>query len=282
MRTFCDKIHVTQHNTVPVSNPPTPAPRLPERLIEQPLPIIQEPNTPAHSSTINQAPSTPKKVSTPSNSDGKENAPKSPMLPNSEERKKTKAEKRAEKFTQNHAKKPKRLPNGPQTINPNKAIADHRPKPAKRQPSGKIITDLPGGKGRIVLFMPFLHYETDRQRKKMADAIKRFRIEHLSHTSKRIPTDDTHDLPKMMDPASRDDVLIEAYLNGSPPLHTRRTLDQFFYHGIDTTKRDVDQVVYRWCKRERLEPKIFMVDQLWMFILNNGRLTSSYQPYIVF
>jgi hypothetical protein len=69
-----------------------------------------------------------------------------------------------------------------------------------------------------------------------------------------------------------DDALIEAYLRSSPPLHIRRTLDQFFYHGIDTTKRDRDQVVYRYCKREKIERRIFMVDQCWLWILGNGEL----------
>lgn len=71
--------------------------------------------------------------------------------------------------------------------------------------------------------------------------------------------------------ASPDEMLIQGYLNGSPPLHTRRTLDQFFYHGIDTTDRDRDQVVYRYCKREKVERKIFMVDQLWVWVLGKGR-----------
>jgi hypothetical protein len=101
--------------------------------------------------------------------------------------------------------------------------------------------------------MPFLHYETDERREKMSNAIKRASSgrEPLHHTS-------------------ADEMLIQAYLNSSPPLHTRRTLDQFFYHGIDTSDRDRDQVVYRYCKRAKLEPKIFMVDQLWLWILGKG------------
>lgn len=46
------------------------------------------------------------------------------------------------------------------------------------------------------------------------------------------------------DPPNRDSLLIQAYLNShSPLLHPRRTLDQFFYHGIDTEARDRDQYV---------------------------------------
>jgi hypothetical protein len=92
--------------------------------------------------------------------------------------------------------------------------------------------------------MPFLHYETDARRKMMSEAIEDAR------TGRALP-----------DQPTRDHFLIHAYLNAPnlPPLHPRRTLDQFFYHGIDTTARDTDQVVYRYCKRHRVEPKVFMV-----------------------
>lgn len=72
--------------------------------------------------------------------------------------------------------------------------------------------------------------------------------------------------------ASRDELLIHAYMKDY--LHPRRTLDQFFYHGIDTTQRDSDQVVWRYCQKHRdfEEPKLFMVDQLWMWILGGGKL----------
>lgn len=106
--------------------------------------------------------------------------------------------------------------------------------------------------------MPFLHYETDERREQMAQAIKRASCgqEALHHA-----------LP--------DEMLIQAYLKGTPQLHTRRTLDQFFYHGIDTSDRDRDQVVYRYCKRRNLEAKIFMVDQLWLWVLGKGKYRQS-------
>lgn len=43
-------------------------------------------------------------------------------------------------------------------------------------------------------------------------------------------------------------LLLQAYLPGKPRIHPRRTLDQFFYHGLDTSARDRDQVVYRYCE----------------------------------
>lgn len=53
------------------------------------------------------------------------------------------------------------------------------------------------------------------------------------------------------------------------PLQPRRTLDQYFYSHLDNTAhRDKDQVVYRYTESE--DPKIFMVDQMWMWIINGG------------
>ena len=110
--------------------------------------------------------------------------------------------------------------------------------------------------------MPYLHYETDERREKMANAIKRTQIDEKQRIERR----------NSASVLTGDEALIEAYLRSSPPLHIRRTLDQFFYHGIDTTERDRDQVVYRFCKREGIEPRIFMVDQCWLWILGNGAL----------
>jgi hypothetical protein len=120
-----------------------------------------------------------------------------------------------------------------------------------------------GPSGKLVLFMPYLHYESDASRLKMARAIKRTSTYNAQDPQLQRPEKPT-----------RDDLLIEAYLNAQPCLHPRRTLDQFFYHSIDTSERDQDQVVYRYCKRRRLEEKIFMVDQLWLWIVGKGSASS--------
>ncbi|KAI0385088.1 hypothetical protein F5Y04DRAFT_205022 [Hypomontagnella monticulosa] len=116
--------------------------------------------------------------------------------------------------------------------------------------------------GKIVLFMPFLHYETDERRRKMSQAIR--------HALKRDP------LPEN---PSKDSLIMSAYVNcdpNLPRLHPRRTLDQFFYHGIDTSARDTDQVVYRYCKRNGVEPKVFMVDQLWLWIIGKDLIITCF------
>lgn len=63
------------------------------------------------------------------------------------------------------------------------------------------------------------------------------------------------------------------YLPWGIAYQPRRTLDQYGYAGIETTShRDDDQVVYRYTESElHGDAKIFMVDQLWMWVLGNGK-----------
>ncbi|KAI5820038.1 hypothetical protein BZA77DRAFT_241037 [Pyronema omphalodes] len=80
--------------------------------------------------------------------------------------------------------------------------------------------------------------------------------------------------------------LLRGYIN-SNDLHPRRTLDQFSYYMLgnaDTIdQRDQDQVVYRWAKERNKQakniskyhsyvrdPKLIMVDQLWLWIIDGG------------
>lgn len=103
--------------------------------------------------------------------------------------------------------------------------------------------------------MPFLHFETHDKRATMSDTITDVR------KGRRIPDD-----------PSRDCLLVHAYMKNTPPLQPRRTLDQYFYDGIDTTLRDTDQVVYRYCEKHNIERKVFMVDQLWLWVLGKGKI----------
>lgn len=108
--------------------------------------------------------------------------------------------------------------------------------------------------------MPYLHWETDINRAKMSEVIKKVEVSKASIYNH--------------DPSEGKDVsLIAGYLNDGS-LHVRRTLDQFKHHSINTEKRDTDQVVYRYCKDHfhHLKPqnrlKVFMVNQLWIWILS--------------
>jgi hypothetical protein len=81
--------------------------------------------------------------------------------------------------------------------------------------------------------------------------------------------------------------LVLGYLDSERPLHCRRTLDQYSYYMLETTEsRDIDQVVYKWARKQQerqranlassnpdRRPKnrpILMVDQLWLWILPDG------------
>jgi hypothetical protein len=125
------------------------------------------------------------------------------------------------------------------------------------------------------------------------------------------------------DMTSVDGDMINAYLVHEPPLHIRRTLDQFYYLGMDSTEeRDEDQVVAKpplsemlkdfteggdeahnvgelpdsmlpkrfqnFAKRKDLapsnvtqgrdgstDPNIIMVDQLWLWIIDQGRAPTN-------
>ncbi|KAJ9602585.1 hypothetical protein H2200_012778 [Cladophialophora chaetospira] len=107
-----------------------------------------------------------------------------------------------------------------------------------------------------VLFMPYLHWETDSNRQNIRDTVRAVLGNSVSASR------------------SRDDCLIRGYLRQSTDLHLRRTLDQFRHSSINTDKRDKDQVVYRHHVRNGKEdPKIYMVDQMWIWIFKGIIIT---------
>jgi len=91
---------------------------------------------------------------------------------------------------------------------------------------------------------------------------------YLWHTAK---------LFEIIDEAA-DERHIAQNLHSSPPLHMRRTLDQYYYPTTeDTLSRDRDQVVCRGT-RSRNEPgataRVVMVDQLWLWILDDSETST--------
>ena len=72
-----------------------------------------------------------------------------------------------------------------------------------------------------------------------------------------------------------DERLLRDYIREDPPLHIRRTLDQYYFATLDdTSQRDKDQVVYRGTKAGRSlhsrNTRVVMVDQLWLWILDES------------
>lgn len=75
--------------------------------------------------------------------------------------------------------------------------------------------------------------------------------------------------------ADADEKLLRKHLLSERPVHIRRTLDQSYYWTLkDTSTRDRDQVVYRATKDQN--PRIIMVDQLWLWILDGKLVITSF------
>ncbi len=73
---------------------------------------------------------------------------------------------------------------------------------------------------------------------------------------------------------------IMEHLHSSPPLHMRRTIDQYYYPTVeDSSQRDQDQVVCRGT-RSKNDPdamaRVVMVDQLWLWILDDSQCFPSF------
>ncbi|KAK1752328.1 ankyrin repeat-containing domain protein [Echria macrotheca] len=123
----------------------------------------------------------------------------------------------------------------------------------------------PGG---FVLFMPYLHWE-DRK-----DFEAR---EYIINEKKKPKSSDESGMPAGKKKTETDDAphlnaekeLLSSYLEFDPPLHCRRTLDQYYYHTLaNTSRRDNDQTAMRYFRDDSdMKPPMTMVDQLWMWVL---------------
>lgn len=60
--------------------------------------------------------------------------------------------------------------------------------------------------------------------------------------------------------------------------HRRRTLDQFWYKGLDTDRRDGDQVMSRYLKSQGTEG-LLVVDQLWIWVFGEDLIITSF-PHV--
>lgn len=149
---------------------------------------------------------------------------------------------------------------------PSKKSTPRKESRASIDKTDKSSTKVTAGRPcNVFMFMPYLHFETDDRRKEMQAALNNPRSLYRYEVS-------------------ADELLIRAHLEKSSSfLHIRRTLDQFFYHNIDTQIRDCDQVVYRFQQNQqkhRNDPehvaKVFMVDQLWLWIIGKDLVVTSF------
>lgn len=126
-------------------------------------------------------------------------------------------------------------------------------------------------------FMPYLHFEIFQKQEEMSEYYKHFAgITNLGECS--TPPGSGHDTAPSNE---RDVALLRAHLNTPDhSLHIRRTLDQSFYHHINTEARDGGQVIHRFQKyilgHNAKTSKILMVDQLWMWILGEKLVVTAF------
>ncbi|KAK0619465.1 hypothetical protein B0T14DRAFT_208799 [Immersiella caudata] len=167
----------------------------------------------------------------------------------------------------------------------------------------------------LALFLPYLHWETDSRRAKMVQAIqeapgaksksaRKTEIDVVTLLQKKAdqsknwniktfrasekPTRSALgqyliDLARVADAMDyeADEQLLRDNLHKDPPLHIRRTLDQYYFLTLDdTSARDRDQVVYRETRAGRSfhsrNTRVVMVDQLWLWILDDHTIITSF------
>ncbi|KAH7399882.1 hypothetical protein BKA64DRAFT_467978 [Cadophora sp. MPI-SDFR-AT-0126] len=190
------------------------------------------------------------------------------------------------------------------------------------------------GSKNFVIFMPYLHWETHRRRKKMTEIMKEITEEYhrdrphvteslreeMAKTAEELYLRHARQLSdflsmeeaakqkrkeKPLKPGEKKKVrgalgeyllqvakiydaldiepdvrILRDHLHKDPPLHARRTLDQSYYWKLQNTDgRDEDQVVYRETKRGKnisRTSRVIMVDQLWLYILDDNTIISSF------
>ena len=175
---------------------------------------------------------------------------------------------------------------------PKDATEKHQKARGSKPASGLAEDEQTHPSHNVFMFAPYLHFETNKERREMQDAIRRAGLQPNQGTRKPVTfTRDARDLTERTCDDG-DELLIRAHLNKLEPssstLHLRRTLDQFFYRTIDTDMRDDDQVIYKYEKKKRErnrqtgirhhsdDLKVIMVDQLWMWIMGNDLIVTSF------
>ena len=156
---------------------------------------------------------------------------------------------------------------------------------------------------QFVTYLPYLHWDSFRNLQKRAEIIKSRREQpHARPIAKHV----AHG-------KSMEHKLIWQHLTSDRPVHCRRTLDQYGYPSLrNTSVRDADQILYKRTKpdadtqqpkelsmksKQRLQSsraaaarqssvpdsedavaKVLMVDQLWLWIVDNKTVITFFAP----
>ncbi|UZP46439.1 hypothetical protein NXS19_014251 [Fusarium pseudograminearum] len=137
--------------------------------------------------------------------------------------------------------------------------------------SVKIEKDQPDT--NMVVFMPYLHWDITKNHTEREKVMKQ--TTHSTETDDRWSHDQKflnaylfYNKDSQNEPNPKQSSLERHYMHQP---HVRRTLDQFYYHDLESTReRDRDQVLSRSACQKHLpaESKVLaMVDQLWLWVL---------------
>ncbi|KAI1743826.1 hypothetical protein F4680DRAFT_407618 [Xylaria scruposa] len=178
-------------------------------------------------------------------------------------------------------------------------IPRETPSPEPQDATHSIPDQSKNGGKDIAIFLPYLHWETSSRRAKMAGIIDEVirpqgqrKVDHqnlakiveekLNSTSKK--HEYRHYIGNYLMAIAKvaeemdyedDEHLLRESISAKAPLHARRTLDQYYFPNLeDTSIRDRDQVVYRGTKYG--SPRVVMVDQLWLWIVNDNTIITSF------
>ncbi|KAH8710144.1 hypothetical protein GQ44DRAFT_830452 [Phaeosphaeriaceae sp. PMI808] len=126
----------------------------------------------------------------------------------------------------------------------------------------------------LTLYLPYMNWDTYRD----YCSLRKKYIRQERNVQPRIPPNT----------ASERETL-EHGLFQHPPLHPRRTLDQFYYSSLtDTTARDRDQTISKWTGSDidqdgrdsaADDSLLIMIDQLWCWVLDERTVLSFFPSH---
>ncbi|RYP58440.1 hypothetical protein DL770_010426 [Monosporascus sp. CRB-9-2] len=177
----------------------------------------------------------------------------------------------------------------PETAGPNAVEEDVEPEPQSQSPVTTPETAGPDVMEEDVKPEPLyglkasvMHFRL-AENKNTLTAIARYYQEEPKPIDDRKPYDpNARKTEKLLAPRvaeemdyEADERLLRDHVKTDPPLHIRRTLDQYYFVTLDdTSQRDKDQVVYRGTKAG--DTRVVMVDQLWLWILDDNTIITSF------
>ncbi|KAL2834205.1 hypothetical protein BDW59DRAFT_137501 [Aspergillus cavernicola] len=144
------------------------------------------------------------------------------------------------------------------------------------------ITDSEAHDPQLALYIPYLHWDTYRnlmQRRKVIE--------------ERLRQGRSRPVPDELSRSSLESKLIWQFLGNEPPIHIRRTLDQFGYPNLrSTVARDDDQMLWKRTRKPTdpnedlsnsiplpptfMDGKVLMVDQLWLWIVDSKTVVTFF------